>query len=156
MPQNTLVRDVMTAKVVTAQPEMTVEAAADLLAKRSYGALPVVDASGALVGLLSDSDLIVSEANLHVPTVISLLGGQIVLPSSLKRFEREIHQAVGATVGDVMDTKFDVVSADDTIETLATLMHKGDVTHVPVLDAERHLVGIVARGDLVRFIAATT
>jgi CBS domain-containing protein len=33
-------------------------------------------------------------------------------------------------------------------------MHDRDVTHIPVLDADRHLVGILARGDVVRRVAA--
>ena len=35
-------------------------------------------------------------------------------------------------------------------------MHEHDATHLPVVDAQGQLVGIVARGDLVRFIARTT
>ena len=44
---------------------------------------------------------------------------------------------------------------DATLEDVATLMHDRDVTHVPVVDGGK-LVGIVARADLVRFIARTS
>ena len=47
------------------------------------------------MGLLRDEDLIVSEARLHVPTVISFLGADLVLPSSLHRFEHELKKAAG-------------------------------------------------------------
>jgi CBS domain-containing protein len=156
MPASTTVSDVMTRDVVTLRPDQSVEEAADVLAEKQIGAAPVVDAGGKLVGLLRDEDLIVSEARLHVPTVISFLGADIVLPSQLHRFEHELKQAAGATAGDVMTTDFHTVKPDDDLEELATAMHERDVTHVPVVDNGGKLVGIVARGDLVRFLSRTT
>ena len=155
MPATTAVNEVMSPDVVTLRPDQSVEEAADVLAGKKIGAAPVVDADGKLVGLLRDEDLIVSEANLHVPTAISFLGADIVLPSSLHRFEHELKKAAGATVADVMTTEFETVKPDDNLEDLATLMHDRDVTHVPVVD-DGKLAGIVARGDLVRFLSRTT
>jgi CBS domain-containing protein len=155
MPTTTSVRDVMSAKVVTLRPDQAVAEAADVLAADRIGAAPVVDNNGKLVGLLRDDDLILSEANVHVPTAITFLGAEFVLPSALHRFDDELKKAVGATVADAMTTEFPTVGPDDTLETLATLMHDREVSHVPVVDSGQ-LVGIVARGDLVKFLAATT
>lgn len=150
----TMVRDVMSTNVVTLRPEHGVAEAADILAADKIGAAPVVD-GGALVGLLRDEDLILTEANVHVPTAISFLGADFVLPSALHRFESELKKAAGFTVGDVMTTEFATIAPDDSVEALATLMHDHDVTHVPVVDGDA-LVGIVARGDLVRHLSATS
>jgi CBS domain-containing protein len=155
MPDTTPVREVMTRDVVTLRRDQSVEEAADVLAGKQIGAAPVVDDSGKIVGLLRDEDLIVSEARLHVPTVISFLGADLVLPSSLHRFEHELKKAAGATVADVMITEFHIAKPDDTIDGLAAEMHDRDVTHVPVVDGD-NLVGIVARGDLVRFLSRTS
>jgi CBS domain-containing protein len=155
MPDTTPVREVMTRDVVTLRPDQPVRDAADVLAGKQIGAAPVVDADGKLVGLLRDEDLIVSEARLHVPTVISFLGADLVLPSSLHRFEHELKKAAGATVGDVMIIDFHVAKSDDTLDGVAAEMHDRDVTHVPVVDGGK-LVGIVARGDLVRFLSRTS
>jgi CBS domain-containing protein len=155
MPDATPVREVMTGDVVTLRPDQSVQEAADVLAKKQIGAAPVVDADGKLVGLLRDEDLIVSEARLHVPTVISFLGADLVLPSSLHRFEHELKKAAGSSVRDVMITEFPVAKADDTLDGLAAEMHDRDITHVPVVDGGK-LIGIVARGDLVRFLSRTS
>jgi CBS domain-containing protein len=155
MPDTTPVREVMTRGVVTLRADQSVAEAADVLAGKQIGAAPVVDDSGKIVGLLRDEDLIVSEARLHVPTVISFLGADLVLPSSLHRFEHELKKAAGATVADVMITEFHVAKPDDTLDGLAAEMHDRDVTHVPVVDGDK-LVGIVARGDLVRFLSRTS
>jgi CBS domain-containing protein len=154
MPATSSVREVMTRDVITLSPSDTVATAARTLADRGIGAAPVLDDDGRLVGLLRDEDLIVSEANLHVPTVISFLDLEIVLPSEKRRFEEELRKAVGATVADVMTTEFRTVAPTDSIEDLATEMHDSDLTHVPVVEGDR-LVGIVARGDIVRFLART-
>jgi len=155
MPDTTPVREVMTRDVVTLRTDQPVQEAADVLAGKQIGAAPVVDAAGKLVGLLRDEDLIVSEARLHVPTVISFLGADLVLPSSLHRFEHELKKAAGSSVGDVMITEFPVAKPDDTLDGLAAEMHDRDITHVPVVDGGK-LVGIVARGDLVRFLSRTS
>jgi CBS domain-containing protein len=151
----TTVRDVMSTNVVTLRPDQGVAEAADILAADKIGAAPVVDADGKLVGLLQDEDLILTEANVHVPTAISFLGADFVLPSALHRFEDELKKAAGSTVGDVMTTEFARADPDDSLEALATTMHDRDVTHVPVVEGDA-LVGIVARGDLIRHLAAST
>ncbi len=155
MASTTPVHEVMTAKVVTITPDATFEAAADLLAEHRIGAAPVVDADGTVVGLLRDEDLILSEANIHAPTWFSFLGAEFPMPGQAKRFEEELKRMTAATVVDLMETEFPTCGPDDTLGTVAAAMHEGDVTHMPVIDGGK-LVGIVARGDLVRRVAADT
>jgi CBS domain-containing protein len=151
MPRDTPVGEVMTTDVVTVRPDMPVTDAAKLLTEQEIGAAPVVDDSG-LVGMLFDDDLIVQDARIHFPTVISVLDAYLVLPGQLSRFEHELKKAVGATVADVMDSEFEQIGPNDLLELAATLMHEKNLTHLPVVDGGR-LVGILARGDLVRALA---
>jgi CBS domain-containing protein len=152
MPRTTPVRQVMTTDVLTFRPTDTIETAARALAERRLGGAPVVDGDGRVVGLLEDDDLIVQDSNLHVPTVISLFGGYLELPSSLAHFERDLRKAVAATVGDVMDADAPTVGPDDILETVATMLHDKGGSRLPVVDDEGRLLGIVSRGDLVRDI----
>jgi CBS domain-containing protein len=156
MPTTTPVREVMTNKVVTLAPDQTFEEAADTLAEHEIGAAPVIDPDGAVIGLLRDEDLIVSEANLHVPTWFNFLGAEFPLPGERKRFESELRRMVASTVEGLMTTDFATCGPDDTVTDVATAMHDADVTHMPVIDADGRLVGIVARGDIVRHLARTT
>jgi CBS domain-containing protein len=154
MPSETPVSTIMTADVITVSPTQTVPEAADVLAEHRIGAAPVVD-GGKLVGLLRDEDLIVTEAQLHVPTAISFLGAELIWPGAEHRFEAELKKALASTVADVMVSDVPTLAPTDSIGTAATLMHDRNLSHVCVVDGDR-LVGIVARGDLVRFLAATT
>ena len=152
MPRNSLVRTVMTTDVLTFRPTDTVEVAARALAERKLGGAPVVDDDGIVVGLLEDDDLIVQDTRLHFPTVISIFGAYLELPSSVRHFETDLRKAVGATVGDVMDAEAPTCREDDTLESVATILHDRNASRMPVVDDDGRLVGIVSRGDLVRAI----
>ena len=156
MATSTPVTDVMTKDVITLSPDQSLAEAADVLAERGIGAAPVVDAEGKIVGLLRDEDLLISEARLHLPTTIAILPGiEFTLPGSIKRYDEELKKAASSTVGDVMEREFPQVGPDATVEDVATMMHEHDVTHIPVV-VDGKVAGIVARGDIVRFLAATT
>jgi CBS domain-containing protein len=156
MASTTPVTDVMTSAVVTVSPELSLPEAADVLSEKGIGAVPVVDGTGTLVGLLRDEDLLISEARLHLPTTIAILPGiEFTLPGQIKRYDEELKKAASSTVSDVMEREFKSVAPSGTVEDVATLMHEHDVTHVPVVDGGK-VVGIVARGDIVRFLAAST
>jgi CBS domain-containing protein len=146
----------MSTPVVTLRAAEKIEHAADVLAEKKVSSLPVVDENGRLLGSLRDDDLIASEARVHVPTFINFLGLGMAFPGEMKHLERELKKIAGATVGDVMQTDPPTVKADDTLEDVATLMHDHGVNSVPVVDDDNKVVGIVARADVVRFIARTT
>jgi CBS domain-containing protein len=156
MPGSTLVREVMSTPVSTLRPDDKVEQAADVLAAKDVGSLPVVDDDGKLLGILRDDDLIASESRVHVPTFINFLGLGMAFPGEMKHLERELKKIAGATVRDVMQTDPPTVTPDATLEDVATIMHDRGVNSVAVVDADNKVVGIVARADVVRFIARTT
>ena len=155
MPSSTPLQSIMSTDVAVLRPHQTLAEAADLLTDRGIGAAPVVDDSGTVVGLLRDEDLLATEARLHVPTTIAILGVDFTLPSQVRRYDEELRQAIAATVGGAMESDFPSLAPDASIEDAATLMHESDVTHVVILDGGKP-VGIVARGDLVRFLARSS
>src|SRR5438046_6591307 len=116
MPGSTLVREVMSTPVSTLRPDDKVEQAADVLAAKKVGALPVVDDDGKLLGILRDDDLIASEARVHVPTFINFLGLGVPFPGEMKHLERELKKIAGATVRDVMQTEAPTVSPGATVQ----------------------------------------
>jgi CBS domain-containing protein len=143
----------MTRQVAVLRPDMDVPEAARLLEEQGIGGAPVVDADGHFIGMLEDEDLIATEANLHVPTVINLLGVDFSLPWDNLRFKEDFRKAVSTTVGQLMKEEFPSVAADDTVGDVATLMLDEDVNRVVVLDADKKVIGVVTRSDLVRALA---
>ncbi|MGD9798153.1 MAG: CBS domain-containing protein [Acidimicrobiia bacterium] len=151
MPREMLVREVMTADVLAFRPTDAVQDAYTQLVERDVDGAPVVDGDGRVIGVLTTDDLLVEETRLHYPTVVSLFGAYLELPSAHRRFEEELRKAVAATVADAMDDDPIVCAEDDTLEHVATLMHERHVSRLPVVRDGR-LVGIVARGDILRAV----
>jgi len=151
MPREMLVREVMTADVLAFRPTDAVQDAYAQLVERDVDGAPVVDGDGRVIGVLTTDDLLVEETRLHYPTVVSLFGAYLELPSAHRRFEEELRKAVAATVADAMDDDPIVCAEDDTLEHVATLMHERHVSRLPVVRDGR-LVGIVARGDILRAV----
>lgn len=149
MPRELPVRDFMTADVVTLHAEDRVEDAVKALAARGISGAPVVDDDGCLVGVVDDDDLILSEAKVHAPSAIEILGAYITIPGTLKRFEDEVRHALARTVADLMDPTAPRVGPDDTLEDVATAMITHHVSRVPVVDDVGKVLGVVSRGDLV-------
>ena len=155
MPRTTPVRDVMTIDVLSFSPDDRVDDAMKALVDKGVDAGPVVDAGGVVVGMLSTSDLIVRDARVHFPTIVNFFGVNVELPSRDRDFDDEISKALGATVGEVMQAKhIATIGPDATLEDAATSMHHGDVSRLPVVDDDGVLVGILARGDIVRALVA--
>jgi CBS domain-containing protein len=141
-------RDIMTPDPVTIGPDVSVTDAAHLMLTRRVGALPVVR-EDALIGLVTEGDLIMQDAKVHFPTYLSLLGGYIFAPGASDRFESALRKAVGATVGDVMTAEPITVTPDALVTDVATLLVERDVARVPVVENDR-VVGIVSKSDIVR------
>lgn len=149
MARNSTVAEVMTTDVVSFGPDDNVQDAIARLIERNVDAAPVVDDDGRVIGMLSTGDIIVQETQLHFPTVITLFGAYLELPSQQRHFEADLQKALGSSVREVMTAHPVSIGPDETIERAATLMHEKEVSRLPVVESDR-LVGIISRGDIVR------
>ena len=156
MPVNTKISEVMSTDPVVIGGDLPIADAADRMAELGVSALPVVDHDRRLIGLLRDDDLIVSEARVHAPRFLNILGATIPLPGEMKHLEAELRKVAGSTAGDLMEPNPSVTHEDDSLEDAATLMHESSVNHLPVVDGAGKVVGMLTRADIVRFIARTT
>ncbi|HNT30671.1 MAG TPA: CBS domain-containing protein [bacterium] len=147
-----LVKDIMSTQVITVKPETPVKEIAQLLVDNDIKGVPVVDDSSGVIGVITECDLILQNAKLHIPTFIQILDG--VFPLGQKETEEELRRIVGATADDVMSHPAIVIAPDATVDDLASLMWERKVNPVPVVE-DGKLVGIVSRADIVRLLAST-
>lgn len=145
-----LVRDIMQTKVITIRPEATVKEFAELLRHEKVGGAPVVDASGHLVGIATDGDLMALDADLHFPHYIQFLDSLIYIQSQ-KKFEERLRKAAAATVEDVMTKDVFTVKPDDLARKAATIMSDHGIGRVPV-EVDGKVEGIVTRHDVLRLL----
>ena len=142
--------DIMTTDVITVTPETEILQAARLLLDNRINGLPVVDEAGRLVGIVCQSDLIVQQKLVRVPSLFTLLDGYISL-SSARHFEREVEKIAASQVRQAMTPDPESVLPDTAIEEVATLMVEKNYHTLPVVSDGR-LVGVVGKEDMLRII----
>ena len=145
------VNDIMTKEVITVKRETTVRELAEIFKARHFGSLPVVSDDGALVGIVTASDLVEQGRSLHIPTVISLFDWVIPIESE-KSLERDLHRITAQTVGEICTTEVLTIAPSDPVSTAADIMSAHKLHALPVVEATK-LVGIVARIDIIRTLA---
>jgi CBS domain-containing protein len=150
-----LVRQVMTPDPATIAPDASAEDVVRLMKEHELPGLPVVDADDRLVGIVTESDLVISddEGDLHIPHYVELFGGMVFMPESVKRFEERFHKAAAATAREMMTADPVTVEADDPVRKAARLIADSGHNRLPVTDGGR-LVGVVTRVDVLGALAA--
>jgi CBS domain-containing protein len=140
--------EIMDADVPAVSPEADARNAIELLARTDKGAIPVVDEGRRVVGIVSESDLILGDeqADLHLPHYLNIMGG-IVFVGSMKGFEERLNKAFATKVSELMTADPIVVRVDDDVEAVARTIAEKHHNHLPVVDAEGCLAGLVTRAD---------
>jgi len=147
-----LVEQAMTPDPVTVTPETNVRDVAKIMVERSIGGLPVVDAEGNLLGMVTESDLVVQDSDVRFPSFVSFLSGYVFIPGSLHRFDEKFKKAVAATAGDVMTEDVVTIDAGDSAEHAATMMTHKKLKRFPVIK-DGALVGIITMADIIKLIS---
>jgi CBS domain-containing protein len=127
-------RQIMTTPVLTVRPETTVREAATLLLEHQITAAPVLDAGGELIGIVSESDLVVDRFG-HDPR------------NQVRPVQDE--PPGPQTVGEVMTTPVIALGPSADAADLAETMLGSDVRSIPIVEGAT-VIGIVSRRDLLR------
>ena len=141
-------KDIMTREVITISPDKEIAQVAKLLLTNRINGVPVVDDAGELVGILCQSDLIIQQKNIPIPSLFTLLDGFIPLTSS-KKLDKEVEKIMATKAEDAMTANPVTVNPDTGIEEIAALMVEKSYHTLPVVDAGK-LVGIVGKEDVLK------
>jgi len=145
--------EIMTKNVKTVRPDASVAEIARLLCDHQISAVPVCDAEGQVVGMLSEGDLlrpVGHEQSAKRAWWLNLLAeGTDLAPSFLECISVENQRA-----GNLMITPVVTASPDNSVPELADLLMRHHIKRLPIL-REGKLVGIVSRADLIRALART-
>jgi len=144
-------RDIMTREVVSIRPEASVEELAKLLEEHRISGVPVLDKTGGLVGVVTQSDLVQRSRDLELPPALNILDFHLFLEMP-SHFKKRLEKLLGNKVRDVMTADPVSIAPDTPVNEIAGLMTAQGVHTLPVL-AEGKLVGIVGKLDLIRGLA---
>jgi CBS domain-containing protein len=145
------VEDFMTRGVLTIAPDATILAAAKLMLEHHVGALPVVDASARIVGIISESDLLRDDGKsddgkgADGSPWLQMMAEPDGLPG-------EPSKLCARQISAVMTRALVSIAPNASIAQACRLMQQRRVKRLPVVENER-LVGLITRTDLLRAFA---
>jgi CBS domain-containing protein len=132
------VKDVMSTHVIAVRRNASYKEMASMLRDQRVSAFPVIDDDSKVIGVVSESDLLVKEA---------LTGGAHPTLQSLP-WQRVRSQVNGVTAADLMSKPAVTIGPDDAVRTAARLMFSRRIKRLPVVDKDGRLIGIVTRSDV--------
>jgi len=142
---------IMTRSVITIAPDATVLEAAKTMLRHHVSGLPVVDAAGQLVGIVSEGDFIrrseIGTQRKRGCWLKFLLGAGLTATDYVREHGRK--------VSEVMTTDPITVAEDATLEQIVTSMETNGVKRLPVMRGNK-LVGVVSRANLLQAVASLT
>lgn len=144
-----LVKDIMTKSVITVNVDDEVADIARKLVKNHIKGVPVLEANGQVAGMITEADLILQNATLHLPTFIRILDG--IIPLGSQSSEEELRRIYGVKARDIMSHPVITVDPEMPVDDLASFMWDKKVNPVPVLENDQ-LIGIVSRADIVNLL----
>ena len=140
--------EIMDADVPSVTADDEARTAIDLLSKSELGAVAVVDADRKVVGIVSESDLILADeqSDLHLPHYVNIMGG-IVFIGSMKGFEKRLEKAFATKVSELMTADPIVAHTYEAADRVAKKIADHHHNHLPVVDEDGRLAGMVTRAD---------
>ena len=147
-----LAQDFMVKDVITVAKDTPLKEIARLMVEEEISGIPVVE-DGKLVGMVTERDLLVRAKKLDLPTFLPFIGGVLYLEGP-KKLDEEMRKATATTAEEIMTIKLHTVKPDTSIQDIATLMVDRGVNRLRVVTADKKLVGMITRSDIVKAIAA--
>lgn len=125
--EDVFIARVMSSAVTTVREDTTVEEAATLMLEEGIGSLVVVDGDDELAGILTTTDFV--------------------------RIVAERQPKDESTVGEFMATDVETASAQDLVTDAARRLVEHGIHHLPVVDDDDHVIGIVTTTDLTAYVS---
>ncbi len=141
------VKNCMTTEVCVLKPEDGVKKAASLFIGKKFGAAPVVDEKGGLVGIISIIDIL----NTFAPDFLPLLRDISFIKDygALDIKTKNVQELEKVKVGDIMTKEVITVEEDSDLMLAVALMRKNGFRHLPVVKGGK-VIGVVSQTDVCR------
>ena len=140
---------IMTRPVITVTPETTIVEAANIMLQQHVSGLPVVNATGKLVGIVSEGDFI-RRSEIGTQRKRGRWLRFILGPG--KSASDFVHEH-GRKISEVMTRSPLTITEDTALDEIVELMEKNNVKRLPVIRADK-VVGIVSRANLLQAVAS--
>ncbi|MFM0325159.1 CBS domain-containing protein [Caballeronia glebae] len=138
--------DIMTTKIVSASPDMSVRQAAGTMVFAGISGMPVIDEDGTLLGIVTEGDLM---HRAEIGTGVKQRAWWLELVASTRELASQYVKEHARKVRDVMTTDVATVSETCPVADIAELLERKRIKRVPVM-RDGKVVGVVSRANLIR------
>ena len=147
----------MAKNVLTVDPDAPVVEAAELLLKSGFNGIPVVDKhSNRVVGILTEYDLTIKGSSIHLPTFLKLLSEFQIYKKDKRLIKDDVKKILNMKVKDVMNTDPLVLPPSTSVEdAMKAFAEHHRVNPIPIVEGDKHLVGILSRSDMVKLLGTS-
>jgi CBS domain-containing protein len=143
------VKDIMTKNVVALKPDDGLDKATQLFEDPNHDGFPVVNDDGKLIGLVTAYDMVSQSYAIHLPSLLHILE---TTESEGGTLQQQFERVKNIKVRDMMNEDPLVVGPEVRVEDLAKeFIQHHRVNPIPVVDADKKLLGIVSRVDIIKF-----
>lgn len=142
------IKEIMTKEVVDVKPEDNARDALSLLFKMQISGLPVIDSNNKLVGMFTEKDIL----SYILPSYIEKVG-RFIYEENPKSTKKKFTELSNIKVSQLMRCDVVTTTEDTTLCEVARLMLTQKARRLPVVDKSGNVVGIVARGDILKALA---
>lgn len=147
------VEEIMTKEVVSVGPEIKVTEVAKILYQKNFNGLPVIDESGAVLGLITQADLLTKDSfGTHIPSLIKLLVDFQAVKTVEGEEKKELESILNFNASSVMEKNYISVFPQISVSELSEIFNGKRVNPILVIDENKKLKGIVSRSDIMKLI----
>ncbi len=139
-----LARDIMAREVVAVRPEAPLVEVAEAMGQKGVSGVPVVDAAGKVVGIISEKDFLLRMGVKNPKNFMSVVAECLRVKKCVALPMRT------QTARDIMSSPAVTVAPDTPLRNISRILVDKGINRVPVVDREGMLVGIISRADIVR------
>lgn len=144
------VKDIYKSKFISTTPSATIRDVSKLIFGKHHKGLPVVEGKfNKLVGFITEQD-ITSEM---FPSIKDIME-DYVHERDFEAMEKKITPILAKKVKDIMSKRPISIHLNDPILKAESVMRVKDVSRLPVVDDNKHMIGIISKGDIFRALVS--
>ena len=146
------VQEIMSSPAITVGPATKISEIARVMREQQISGVPVVDAQGQLLGLITEMNLIERSAPVREPRYLAVLAGLIpVNLAEYRDYKEQVRHVLATNAEELMTTEVHTVEPTAILDDVMQIMLDPATTSLPVVQAGK-VIGIITRTDLVRVI----